>query len=419
MTSEEIERKDREKREREETKNKPQTDVGGRKEVMWNNVVSRIYSHKGLVYITAGNLLGSALTGTFWLLLASIQSAHEYGVTNYEISLASLFASVALLGLNTTVVTYLAKGTRKINVQANQFILISGGLAAIVISFHNWILAPFVIAMTFWMMSSYELLGTKSYKRYAVTVAGARALQMAISIALFYYIGINGIIIGFVISFFLLSHQYYVSLKRFSFNFDLIKSKMRFSLGVYSYNLSNALLMYFDKLILAPVFGYSTLGYYQLGFQFLIFFSMVPISFYQYFIPERSGGLRINTSLEISAIVVSLILAALMFISAPWLIQTFFPSYTESLSALRILSIGILPMMIISVINSKLLVNGKTRLIIIGAAIYEAFQISLFLCLGSLFGIPGLAFSVVFALGAEAAFLVVSTNRPFRVLGKS
>jgi O-antigen/teichoic acid export membrane protein len=141
-----------------------------------DNVVSRIYSHKGLVYITAGNLLGSALTGTFWLLLASIQSAHEYGVTNYEISLASLFASVALLGLNTTVVTYLAKGTKKINVQANQLILISGGLAAIVISFHNWILAPFVIAMTFWMMSSYELLGTKSYKRYAVTVAGAREL---------------------------------------------------------------------------------------------------------------------------------------------------------------------------------------------------------------------------------------------------
>jgi hypothetical protein len=193
---------------------------------MWNNVVSRIYSHKGLVYITAGNLLGSALTGTFWLLLASIQSAHEYGVTNYEISLASLFASAALLGLNTTVVTYLAKGTRKINVQANQLILISGGLAAIIVSFHNWILSPFVIAMTFWM----------------------------------------------------------------------------------------------------------------------IFFSMVPISFYQYLIPEHSSGSGKKTSLPISGIFLSLILTVLMFISAPWIIETFFPSYTESLSAVRILSLGILPM---------------------------------------------------------------------------
>ena len=411
--------KAREDRQREEAENKSQTDVVKDKKVLRNNFVSRIYSHKGLAYIAAGNLLGSALTGIFWLLLASIQSAREYGSTNYDISLASLLSSAALLGLNTTVATYLAKGTGKINVQANQVILISGGLAAIVISFHNWILAPFVIAMTFWMMSAYELLGLKSYKRYAITVVGARALQMAISIALFYYIGVNGIIIGFTISFFLLSYQYYVSSKKFSLDFKLIKNKLRFSLGVYSYNVSNALFLYFDKLILAPLFGYSTLGYYQLGFQFLIFFSMVPISFYQYLIPERCSGLGKKTSLPISGIFLSLILTVLMFISTPWIIETFFPSFTESLSAVKILSLGILPMMIISIINSDLLVNGKTRFIIIGAVIYEALQISLFVCLGSLFGIPGLAFAVVFALWAEAAFLVVSTNYPFiKVLEK-
>ena len=45
-------------------------------------------SHKGLIYITLGNLLGAAATGAFWLLLALIQNADEYGKTNYEISLA-------------------------------------------------------------------------------------------------------------------------------------------------------------------------------------------------------------------------------------------------------------------------------------------------------------------------------------------
>ena len=112
-------------------------------------------SHKGLIYITLGNLLGAAATGAFWLLLALIQNADEYGKTNYEISIASLAASAALLGLNTTVTTYVAKGSTKINVQANQLILISSGIAAIIVAFFNWILGFFVIGMAFWMMSTY------------------------------------------------------------------------------------------------------------------------------------------------------------------------------------------------------------------------------------------------------------------------
>jgi O-antigen/teichoic acid export membrane protein len=397
-------------KEREERRNKSQTDILGLKRRLWNDIVPKMYSHKGLVHVAAGNVLGSALIGIFWLYLASIQSAKEYGVTNYEISIASLLASAALIGLNTTVTNFLAKGIRNVNVQANQVILITGGIAAIVVSFHNALLAPFVIGMTFWMMSSYELLGLKLYKRYAITVVGARALQTAISIALYYFIGVNGIIIGFAISFIIFSHQYYASVKKFSLSFDVIKGKMRFSLGVYSYNLSNAFLMYFDKLVLAPIFGYMTVGYYQLGFQFLIFFSMIPISFYQYLIPERSSGLSKKTNLVLAGIILSLVLMTLMFLLAPWITDTFFPSYTGSLSAIKILSIGILPMMLVSIINSKLLVDGNTRFIIIGAAIYQALQIALSVYLGSFLGATGLAISVVFALYAEAAFLIVSTR---------
>jgi O-antigen/teichoic acid export membrane protein len=396
-------------KEREERKNKSQTDILGHKKGLWNNFVPKMYSHRGLVHVAAGNVIGSAITGIFWLYLASIQSAEDYGITNYEISLASLLASAALIGLNTTVTTSLAKGIRNVNVQANQVILISGGIAAVVSSFHNALLAPFVIGITFWMMSSYELLGLKLYKRYALTVIGARALQTAISIILYYFIGVNGIIIGFAVSFIIFSYQYYASVKRFSMNFDVLKGKMRFSLGVFSYNLSNAFLMYFDKLVLAPIFGYMTVGYYQLGFQFLIFFSMIPISFYQYLIPERSSGLSKKTNLALAGIILSLVLMTLMFILAPWIIDTFFPSYTGSISAIRILSIGILPMMLVSIINSKLLVDGSTRFIIIGAAIYQTLQIALSIYLGSFLGVTGLAISVVFALCAEAGFLVVST----------
>ena len=364
-------------------------------------------SHKGLIYITLGNLVGAAATGIFWLLLAFIQNAHEYGRTNYEISIASLAASAALLGLNTTVTTYVAKGSSKINVQANQIILLSCGVAAIIVAFFNWMLAFFVIGMAFWMMSSYELLGRKMYKQYAFVIIGARASQLFLSILLYYLLGITGIAIGFIISFLIFSQRYFISTKQFSKDFSEIKDKMKFSLNVYSFNMSNAFLLYFDKLIIAPLFGYAVLGYYQLGFQFLLFLGMIPISFYQYLISEDTSGLK-KTRIRFFGLLVSIGLTALLFLSSPWILQHLFPHYTASLDAMRILSIGIIPMMLVWTLNSKFLNIGDTKYVLFGSAIYLTFQISLIFYLGNALKVIGLALAVVLALIAQASFLFIS-----------
>lgn len=364
-------------------------------------------SHKGLIYITLGNLVGAAATGIFWLLLAFIQNAHEYGRTNYEISIASLAASAALLGLNTTVTTYVAKGSSKINVQANQIILLSCGVAAIIVAFFNWMLAFFVIGMAFWMMSSYELLGRKMYKQYAFVIIGARASQLFLSILLYYLLGITGIAIGFIISFLIFSQRYFISTRQFSKDFSEIKDKMKFSLNVYSFNMSNAFLLYFDKLIIAPLFGYAVLGYYQLGFQFLLFLGMIPISFYQYLISEDTSGLK-KTRIRFFGLLVSIGLTALLFLSSPWILQHLFPHYTASLDAMRILSIGIIPMMLVWTLNSKFLNIGDTKYVLFGSAIYLTFQISLIFYLGNALKVIGLALAVVLALIAQASFLFIS-----------
>ncbi|HYX56810.1 MAG TPA: hypothetical protein VE818_11680 [Nitrososphaeraceae archaeon] len=373
-------------------------------------VLRFLSSHKGLIYITLGNLIGAAATGAFWLLLAFIQNAHEYGKTNYEISIASLAASAALLGLNTTVTTYVAKGSNKINVQANQIILISCGVAAVTVAFFNWMLSFFVIGMAFWMMSTYELLGRKMYKQYAFVTIGARASQLLLSILLYYVLGITGIAIGFIISFFIFSQRYFISTRQFSRDFSEVKDKMKFSLNIYSFNMSNAFLLYFDKLVIAPLFGYAVLGYYQLGFQFLLFLGMIPISFYQYLIPEESSGLK-KTRVRFLGLLVSIGLTAILFLSSPWILQHLFPHYTASLNAMRIMSIGIIPMMIVWTLNSKFLNTGDTKYVLFGSAIYLAFQISLIFYLGKTLNVIGLALAVVLALIAQASFLYISDNR--------
>ena len=366
-------------------------------------------SDKGLIFITLGNVLGAIVTGGFWLLLAMIQTVEEYGETSYIISIASLVSSFSLLGLNTTVMTHIVKGFQKIHVQANQVVLISSIIGGIILLQVDWILSFFVVGMAFWMMSLYETLGRKSYKQYALINIGARSSQLVLSLILYNLIGVGGIAIGFTISFFIFSYKYFISIKNFSLNFVEVKEKMKFSLHSYSFNLANALLLYLDKLIIAPIFGYAMLGYYQLGFQFLMFLGMIPISFFQYLIPEEASGKK-KTRLRILGIILSLTLAAILFFLSPIIIDTFFPTYNQSLDAIRIMSFGIIPMMIAYMFNSKFLNDGNTKGVVIGAIIYQILQISLMVILGRIMEITGLALSVVIALSGQALFLYIYKN---------
>ena len=363
-------------------------------------------SNKGLVYIIIGNIVGAILTGGFWLLLASLQSVEEYGKTSYMISMASLASSFALLGLNTAITTFIPKGHEKIHVAANQVVLISSIIAALIVSQRDWLLGFFVVGMSFWMMSIYEFLGRKSYKQYAIANIGARGCQLLLSIVLYYIIGIPGIIIGFTISFFLFSQRYILSMKYFNKDFSEISGKMKFALHSYSFNMSNALLMYFDKIIIPPIFGYAILGYYQLGFQFLMFLGMIPISFFQYLIPEESSGNK-KTKLRIIGFGLSIGLAVLLYFLSPIIINVFFPHYQNSLDAIRVISIGIIPMMIAYIINSKFLSEGNTRGVVIGAIIYQILQITLMILLGRLIEVTGIALAVVIALTGQAVFLLL------------
>jgi Na+-driven multidrug efflux pump len=73
---------------------------------------------------------------------------------------------------------------------------------------------------------------------------------------------------------------------------------------------------------------------------------------------------------------------------------------------MRILSLGIIPMMAIGIFNSRFLSLHKTIYIVIGSAIYQCLQIILMIYLGNKLNINGISFAVVLALSAQALVLV-------------
>ena len=142
---------------------------------------------------------------------------------------------------------------------------------------------------------------------------------------------------------------------------------------------------------------------------------MVPISFFQYLIPEESSGHK-KTKLRIAGFGLSIGLAALLYFLSPTLINVFFPQYQNSLDAIRVISIGIIPMMIAYIINSKFLSEGNTRGVVIGAIIYQILQITLMILLGRLIEVTGIALSVVISLTGQALFLLLYKKLSKKVL---
>lgn len=373
-------------------------------------------SNNGLLYIGLGNFTGAIVTGGFWLLLATIQEPQEYGRTNYLVAIASLGSFVALLGMNITVTSFIAKGSKQISIQANQVTLISGLVLASLISLlSEWYLGLFVLGMVFWTMSSSELLGKKCYRRYSLFMIGTRSSQLVLSLVLYYLVGVLGVILGFTISFFLFSQLYLFSIRRFTLKFDEVRAHIRFSVHAYCFNLSNAFLMYLDKLVIPTLFGYAVLGYYQISLQFLLFVGMMPISLYQYLLSEESSGVSI-AKLRLIGLVISVILAVFLFIQSDWILKNFFPNFTDSLEAMKIISFGVIPMTIVWTTNSSFFNRGSSRFVAIGSGIYVSTQMALILLLGPRMGVPGLALAVDVALTAQAIFLYICQMRERRGL---
>ena len=366
---------------------------------------------QGLVYVTIGNIGSAVLGAVFWLILASILIAENYGVLNYYLASTFIFGTVALLGLNPTVTTYLAKGVEKVKHQSNLMALLSGVafIAPLIILTGYLELSVLLIGVVLFQMSVAELLGRKMYKEYTFILVGQRAAQIVFGISLYFVYGIDGVIIGYTLAFIAFSYRYLITIKNFRLDFSQIRTNFKFMMHSYAMELARTISMFSDKLLIAPLFGFTVLGLYQLGAQFLLFLGMVPTIFYHYLLPQEASGIH-SRRISLSGFVISSILAIVFVLSVPWIITTFFPNFTDSMLAAQLMSIGIIPMTITSTLSSRFLGMERSRPVLIGATIYIATQYTTIIILGNIFGIVGLALSLIIALTAQAAYLLATSK---------
>lgn len=363
-------------------------------------------TESGLVYTTLGTMGASLLGGLFWLVLASLLDVESYGLTNYYIALASVFSAVALLGLDATIITYMAKGETQIWYQANSLILISGLSVTIVLSLFQWTSGVLALAMVFFMMALAEALGRKKYREYATLSIGQRVAQIALSLILYYFFGILGIVFGYFLGNLLFSYKYLRFIPNFSLKVNSVKEKRTFALHSYGFNLIRNFTMNLDKVVIAPIFGYYMLGLYQLGFQFFMFLSIIPLSLYYYLLPEESSG-KNKKQIKYLGVGLAVLAGILSALAVPFIINKLFPTFAESIVVVQIMCLAVIPSTVAAILNASLLGRGRSSLVLIAGAIYMAFLIGGLLLLGQIFGVYGLAVTLVLAQTVQAGYLLI------------
>jgi O-antigen/teichoic acid export membrane protein len=354
--------------------------------------------------VGAGNLIGSTIGAAFWLLLASILDASSYGEINYQLALASLLATASLMGFNNTIMTYLAKGNEMLLKQASFLVLLLASIAAAILALLNQVPAAIlligIVAFTFTIA---EILGRKQYRNYALVVITNRGLQFALSISLYYAIGVQGIIIGYTLSSIILGYRLFL-INKSSLSLSQIKPKMRFTMHAFSLSLSQSVSLYFDKLIIGPIAGFAILGLYQLGFQFLMFLAVIPASLFQYLLPQEASGTERNVVKKIG-LIVSVTLAVVSYFSIPYIIQWLFPNYMEAITSAQIMVFGVIPLTLNSIMNSRLLGRENSMPVLIGSAVYITSLVCMLVMLKDVLGLIGFGLSVVVSLSLQSLTL--------------
>ena len=370
-------------------------------------ISERILPFKDLSAVGIASLIGNGISSIFWLVLASVMEAEQYGEVNYFIAIASVASAVSFLGAGNTLMVFSAKEK---NIQSPILIVtsIASVISALVLFtlFSNIAISIYVIGYVIFNHLLYETLGRKLYPSYSKYYIIQRILLIGFAFGLYFTIGPIGVVLGYALSFFpfivKMYKKYYYSKKEFS----QLKEKIPFMRDSFGHSMLSVLSTYTDKLIIAPLFGFAFLGNYQLSFQIIMILTMIPGIVFSYLLPQEASG-KPHKKLWLVTILIVLVLSTLTITLSPSLLPILMPKYVPAIDLIQIMSIAAVPMTISLRYTSKFLGDEKSKMVVIGKGIYLGVHVIGIFSLGTIFDIQGVAISFVIASTLEAFYYVI------------
>jgi len=374
------------------------------------NFKEKIFGHKDLMSIGTANLFGSGISAIFWFSLASLINPEEYGQIHYFLAIAGMAQLLSLISTTNALQVYVAKN---IKIHSTLFFIsiIAGIVSSLVVFlfFSRTDTSLLVLGYIIFELSNGFLLGKKLFSNYAKFFLTQKILTVIFGFGLYFTFGVDGIIFGLVLSYvpyiWILVNEF----RNTRIDFSLLKPRKGFLINNYGINISSAVGGQMDKLIIAPILGLELLGNYSLAMQFAVILMLLPTTVFKYLLTQDSSG-KNTKNLKKNTIFASVGLATFGIVILPMIIPILFPNYIDTVIAIQIISVAIIPSTIGIFYDSKLLSIEKSKFLVIGKGIGLFTMISGFVILGPIYGIIGLAVTLVVSSCLQTLVVIIASK---------
>jgi len=375
---------------------------------IWNQFKIITNKFRDLSLYSIGTLVTNGIGGIFWLYMASLLGTKGYGEISYLISIGIMAGTISLAGMSNLLIIY---GAKNIKIQSTVFLigLISSGIVASIVFFvvdNNITISLYIIGYVIFTLVTAELIGKKLFSKYSKIIIIQKIMLVIFSIVLYHLIGLQGIMLGITISFLFFIAMMYQTFKQVKIDFPILKKKYKFSINSFLLDISQSFSGSLDKIIIAPILGFALLGNYQLGLQFIGLLYLIPGMLFSYALSHDASG---NSTKLVKKMIVgiSIIFAILSIILSPIFLPIVFPQFTEAIEVIQIMSVSIVPSAIASTYISKYLGSEKSKIVIIGSGLYLLTQIISIIVLGNMYGLNGVALSVVISSLVHVMYFII------------
>ena len=360
---------------------------------------------KSIASIGIADVAGMGLVAIFWFYMATELDTAEYGEIHYFLGIAGLAYAISLIGTQNTLIVSTAKKIKTVSTLSFiTFIVASISATIVILIFYRFDVMLIIFGLIISELSIGYLLGKKIYKDYSKYVLTQKILMVTLGSGFYFLLGIEGILYGLALSYFHYIIIFYKIFSKSKISFSNLKPHSGFIRDNYLYSLSIGFRGHLGNLIIVPLFGFAVLGNYALSLQFIVVLMMFSNIIYKYLLGQEASNIQ-HEGLKKVAILVSIGISVLGITLLPLAVTSVFPKYIDSIDAIRIMSLAILPSTITILYTSKLLSMEKSKAVLIGKVISVLTMIAGIVVLGKFFDLIGIAIAFVSASTIEAIYL--------------
>ena len=366
---------------------------------------------KNISVIGVADITTNAIGGFFWFYLATLVLPTEFGEIHYFISIAAIASTLSLIGQQNTITVYISKNKSILSVLFLVSI-ISSIISFIVIFLFlgRFDVGLLVISFVIFAHGIASNLGYQNYKKYTIYSILQKGLMVIFSFSLFYIFGVEWVLLGIALSYFIYSKNFMDGLTKFKIDFSQFKENKKFILTNYSIMITSITTNQVDKLLIMPILGFAVLGNYSLAIQIMAIMNVIPSVVFKYILPRASRNI-IDVKLRTYTIILSCISVLLMITLSPIIIPIFFEKYTDVVLIIQIMSFSIIPITINTFYLSKFLASEKANIPLIGGVVSSVVLITGMIGLGSLYGVIGIAITHVLTYSVMCVISYIMDKR--------